>query len=925
MILVLAAWLPWSAAAQDARQRTTATIIADALNQLPAAKQQTYDSVMKDLASTGAEGIVQLADMLVPADQGKNATLEYALYAVVSYVTAPGKDAERAGVRKGLMQAIDKCTDMPNKAFLMNMLQRCAVAEDAPFFVKYANDNYLADWGINGLALVEGTDDAILNMMKNDSASREKLAYAAGEHKLQAAESILIGWLKDADTPTQKAVYHALGIAGTAKSLPILGAAARAVKYDWVPETDVTASYLRLIQNLAARNDKAAYDAAKALLKATDKAYVRGAALQIIVNMDGKKAQALVLAALKDKNRDYRVNALRLSESFADDTWYAAVTKILKGKGEQQMKADILNWLGTNHVSSQIDAVVANINSSDEETALAAIAAAGKIGGDVALEALVGQLNGKNAGAATKALLSFNGKVNDNVIKALDADKTTRIAALGIASTRSMEAAADKVFALLESDNAETCSAAYKALAGVVGPSDFTRLSELIEKDGGKHTAEIQKALKNALVSLPADKQFAMVMPSVNKSASPSLYYPVLAQVGSTEAIAEIRKGYEGNCRQAAYEALLTIDSQEMLDVLYEMALKDKANSQVLLNRYTNLVAKSNQTPIQKYQLYAKALEQATDVKLQNRLIGLLGGTHTYQALLVVEKYMDNQPTSEAAAGAVRTIVSKNISTLGGEQIRKMLEKAITCFEAIGDADAGYAVNDIKAMLEKLPEAETSPKFELSAEEAKDGFEVLFDGEDMSQWTGNTVDYVPMNGAIFVSARYGNGGNLYTRKEYSDFIFRFEFCFMREGVNNGVGIRTPMGVDAAYEGMEIQILDHDAPIYKNLREYQQHGSVYGIIPAKRMKFPKLGTWNTEEIMVKGDRIKVTVNDEVILDGNIRKACKGNNVSKDGSKTNPYTVDKKNHPGLFNKKGHIGFLGHGAGVKFRNIRILDLSK
>ena len=80
----------------------------------------TYDNVVKDLASTGAEGIVQLAGMLVPADQGKNATLEYALYAVVSYVTGPDKDAERAEVRKGLMQAIDKCTDKANKAFLMN-------------------------------------------------------------------------------------------------------------------------------------------------------------------------------------------------------------------------------------------------------------------------------------------------------------------------------------------------------------------------------------------------------------------------------------------------------------------------------------------------------------------------------------------------------------------------------------------------------------------------------------------------------------------------------------------------------------------------------------------------------------------------------------------------------------------------------------
>ena len=132
-----------------------------------------------------------------------------------------------------------------------------------------------------------------------------------------------------------------------------------------------------------------------------------------------------------------------------------------------------------------------------------------------------------------------------------------------------------------------------------------------------------------------------------------------------------------------------------------------------------------------------------------------------------------------------------------------------------------------------------------------------------------------------------------------------------------------MGVDAAYHGMEIQVLDHDAPIYKNLRVYQQHGSVYGIIPAKRVKFPPLGTWNVEEIRAVGDRITVTVNGEVILDGDIRQACQGHNVAPDGGKNNPYTVDHKNHPGLFNASGHIGLLGHGAGIKFRNIRLKEL--
>ena len=923
IILALAAWLPWSVAAQDARMRTSETIIADALNQLPASEKKVFDEVMGELASTGAEGIAQVADMLVPASEGKNAIVEYALNGVVAYVSAPGKEAEKAAVRKGLIQALEACTDNPNKAFLLTLLRMCGEAEDAPVFVKYLNDDYLAEWAISGLTSIKGTEEVLLDLMKKEAAPKATLAHAAGLKKMTSAEPVLIAWLKDADAPTARAIYQSLAQCGTSLSIPVLGKAAKNVGYEW-EDSDATAAYLRLLQKLVGEGrGKEAGAAAKALLKATDKSHVRGAALEVIVAVAGKKALPLVAAALKNEDRAYRVNALRLSESVADENWYATVAKTLQGKADASVKADVLNWLGTNHVASQVEAVVAQMGASDEEVALAAIKAAGKIGGEAALESLVAQLGGAHSDAAEKALLAFNGKVNAGVLKALDAEKKVQLPALRLASARSMEESADKVFELLSSQDAAIREAAYAALAGVVEPKDFGRLAQWLEK--GNQVPAVQKAMKQALLPLAKEDQLATIQPCMSKAANPSLYYPVLAQVGNTQAIAEIRKGYEGHTKQAAYEALLTIDNAEMIDVLFEMAQADKEHSQAILNRYTDLVSKSAQKPIQQFQSYSQALALATDVKLQNRLIGLLGGTHAYQALLVVEPYMDNQATSEAAAGAVRTIVSKNIGTLGGDQIRSMLNKAITCFEAVGDADAGYAIDDIKAMLEKLPEMETSPKFELSAQEAKDGFEVLFDGEDMSQWIGNTIDYVPMNGAICVSANYGNGGNLYTQKEYSDFIFRFEFCFMKEGVNNGVGIRTPMGVDAAYEGMEIQILDHDAPIYKNLREYQVHGSVYGIIPAKRIKSPKLGTWNTEEIWVKGDRIKVTVNGEVILDGNIRKACKGNNVSKDGSKTNPYTVDKKNHPGLFNKSGHIGFLGHGEGLKLRNVRIKDLSK
>jgi hypothetical protein len=35
------------------------------------------------------------------------------------------------------------------------------------------------------------------------------------------------------------------------------------------------------------------------------------------------------------------------------------------------------------------------------------------------------------------------------------------------------------------------------------------------------------------------------------------------------------------------------------------------------------------------------------------------------------------------------------------------------------------------------------------------------------------------------------------------------------------------------------------------------------------------------------------------------------------------MDHRDHPGLKRDKGHIGFLGHGAHVEFRNIRVKEL--
>jgi hypothetical protein len=198
---------------------------------------------------------------------------------------------------------------------------------------------------------------------------------------------------------------------------------------------------------------------------------------------------------------------------------------------------------------------------------------------------------------------------------------------------------------------------------------------------------------------------------------------------------------------------------------------------------------------------------------------------------------------------------------------------------------------------------------QLTDEEKAEGFVPLFNGRDLTGWAGNEHSYSVEDGTIVIRPSK-SGGNLYTEKEYSDFIFRFEFK-LTPGANNGLGIRTPMEGDAAYVGYELQILDNTAEVYANLQPYQYHGSVYGIIPAKRGYLKPVGEWNSQEVYLKGDDIRITLNGTVILEGNLKEA------SKNG------TPDHREHPGLQRTSGHIGFLGHGSLLWFRNIRIKEL--
>ncbi|MEX2045135.1 MAG: DUF1080 domain-containing protein, partial [Opitutus sp.] len=196
-----------------------------------------------------------------------------------------------------------------------------------------------------------------------------------------------------------------------------------------------------------------------------------------------------------------------------------------------------------------------------------------------------------------------------------------------------------------------------------------------------------------------------------------------------------------------------------------------------------------------------------------------------------------------------------------------------------------------------------------------DGFRRIFNGRDLTGWSGAVDSVEVQDGAMAWLA--GKGGVVYSDTELGDFQARLLFK-LPPGGNNGLAIRYPGKGNAAYDGMtELQILDENynavkgLPPEKHIDARQYHGSVYGMVAAARGYQHPMGEWNFQEVTVRGSRITVELNGTVILDTDVSA------VDMDT------VMGGRPHPGRDRMKGYFGFAGHNDPVEFRNIAIKPL--
>src|SRR5690554_1884927 len=259
--------------AQMPQGRTNATIVADALAQLPADTQNKYNQTIADLVSTGEEGLLDLISRLYAPGKGSNETVEYAISGWTHYVAKD--NALRSSTAATFGKALNNPLDKDIKAYIIRQLRTIGSDDDVETLYDFLKDEYLSDPAAQALVSI-GTMKAKVALLSSLNPSTPEsiklnIINALGQTDHTLAEPVLLGMLNDTRSEyMQQVILNALGNIGTMGSIKPLREIAEKADFSYQKD-NATESYISLLSRLNSAEPKTVKKEAERLLKSATK------------------------------------------------------------------------------------------------------------------------------------------------------------------------------------------------------------------------------------------------------------------------------------------------------------------------------------------------------------------------------------------------------------------------------------------------------------------------------------------------------------------------------------------------------------------------------------------------------------------------------------------------------------------------------
>lgn len=893
-----------------AQKRPQISPLDSVLSRFPASSSEERDSLAGEFLGLGEESVLKACTLLRPSGPVSDAQVRYALHASSQYVMRGGADLERSKYARTLIKALKAEGEIEVKAFLIRQLRLVGKEESVKPLSNCLLDPALCDPAAQALVSIgsPGVEKLFVKTIKKvKNSSKITLIKSLGEMRSRESVNEILPFMENADDGLRRAARFALANIGDPRAETVLE---RTLIADSAYERNqAVADYLLFARRLGEAGMK---EKAVSIFRAMIQNYSAGveehiscSALRSLFDLLAAESLQDLISALDSPKQELRALAL----SLADQIPGREATELWLEKAESlpvEIKAEVIEMLGRRGDPASIPFIRKSLKSGDPVLRSASITAASALDKEIFFADMISIL--PQAGDEDRLRLknTFLAMGKDNVVPGLvhafpRLEPSNQVMVVEVLAERRASEHRELAFSLVLSDEEDVRRPALTALENLVTGSDVQRLIQmLLQNKDINETVLIQNALAAACLQVPeAPLRADSVLEALEKAGSEDMVdlIRVLPRIGGARALERIEsllQARDSKIETAAVAALSQWQDISAAPSLLMLAAESESDkySYLAVQGYVRLAARSDMDPDRKWEVLSKIRPLISSSGETKLFLAGVGSVKSYSALQAALEYVDAEDLREDAVHAVLRIVMPEPEAEGlkGERAAAALDRIF-----------GMIENEFRR-----EEVEIYMKDILLEE----GFKSLFNGWNLQGWVGDVVGYVAENGSIVIHPDMGSG-NLYTSSEYSDFIFRFDFK-LSPGANNGLGIRAPLEGDAAYMGMEIQILDNTAETYAELQPYQYHGSVYGVVPAKRGFLRPVGEWNREEVTVRGRRVTVKLNGVIIVDADL------DDVSAGG------TMDGRDHPGLKRSSGHIGFLGHGSRVEFRNIFIRDLT-